>query len=191
MSRLRFIRRLDVTNLTCDSSTSTDFFLHIWPYQNIYSTCQNSGVILYTLFNCYSVAFKRTRTDSRLAPSQWKTSLQSNAVSHWLGTNPESVLYDSNWQYCKVGSCIEASAGSGFNIKVQCQYRNAHCGDVTRPYSRLNPTISLLVKQHFILNQGSDCSPHPGEHWVYLRILRKRKCHNCNKFTSLGASAEL
>ena len=26
------------------------------------------------------------------APSQWETSLQSNAISHWLGTNLESVL---------------------------------------------------------------------------------------------------
>ena len=32
------------------------------------------------------------RIDSRLAPSQWVTSLQSNAVSHWLGANIESVL---------------------------------------------------------------------------------------------------
>ena len=31
--------------------------------------------------------------DSRLAPSQWETSLQSNAVSHWLGANLESALY--------------------------------------------------------------------------------------------------
>ena len=30
--------------------------------------------------------------DSRLAPSQWETSLQSNAVSHWLGANLESAL---------------------------------------------------------------------------------------------------
>ena len=34
----------------------------------------------------------RNRADSRLAPSQWETSLQSNAVSHWLGTNLESAL---------------------------------------------------------------------------------------------------
>ena len=27
------------------------------------------------------------RADSRFAPSQWETSLQSNDVSHWLGTN--------------------------------------------------------------------------------------------------------
>ena len=32
------------------------------------------------------------RADSRLAPSQWETSLQSNAVSHWLGASLESAL---------------------------------------------------------------------------------------------------
>ena len=31
--------------------------------------------------------------DSMLAPSQWDTSLQSNAVSHWLGANLEPALY--------------------------------------------------------------------------------------------------
>ena len=34
----------------------------------------------------------RIRADSRLVPSQWETSLQSNAVSHWLGANLESAL---------------------------------------------------------------------------------------------------
>ena len=32
------------------------------------------------------------RADSRPAPSQWETLLQSNAVSHWLGANLESAL---------------------------------------------------------------------------------------------------
>ena len=32
------------------------------------------------------------RADSRFAPSQWETSLQSNAVSHWLGASLESAL---------------------------------------------------------------------------------------------------
>ena len=32
------------------------------------------------------------RANSRLAPSQWDTSLQSNAVSHWLGAKLESPL---------------------------------------------------------------------------------------------------
>ena len=32
------------------------------------------------------------RADFRLATSQWETTLQSNAVSHWLGANLESAL---------------------------------------------------------------------------------------------------
>ena len=32
------------------------------------------------------------RVDCRLASSQWETSLQSNTVSHWLGTNLESAI---------------------------------------------------------------------------------------------------
>ena len=32
------------------------------------------------------------RVDSRFAPSQWKTSLQNDTVSHWLGANLESAL---------------------------------------------------------------------------------------------------
>ena len=33
------------------------------------------------------------RPDFRFAPSQWKTSLQSNAVCHWLGANLESAQH--------------------------------------------------------------------------------------------------
>ena len=33
----------------------------------------------------------------RFVPSQWETSLQSNAVSHWLGANLESALCDGNY----------------------------------------------------------------------------------------------
>ena len=36
--------------------------------------------------------YRRYRADSRFAPSQWETALQSNVVSHWLGTNLESAL---------------------------------------------------------------------------------------------------
>ena len=32
------------------------------------------------------------RADSRLAPSQWETSLQSNAISQWLGASLKSAL---------------------------------------------------------------------------------------------------
>ena len=39
-----------------------------------------------------SVKWTYNRNDSRFSPSQWETSLQSNAVSHWLGANIKSGL---------------------------------------------------------------------------------------------------
>ena len=45
-------------------------------------------VVLRTL--CYNSTL--LRDDFRLAPSQWEMSLQSNALSHWLGVNLESTL---------------------------------------------------------------------------------------------------
>ena len=38
-----------------------------------------------------------SRADSRLAPSQWETSLQCNTASHWLGANLESALVPMPW----------------------------------------------------------------------------------------------
>ena len=40
------------------------------------------------------------RADSRSAPTQWEMSLQSNSVSHWLGTNLDSAL---TWMMWTVG----------------------------------------------------------------------------------------
>ena len=45
----------------------------------------------------------RTRADSRLVPSQWETSLQSNAVSHWPGANLESALRASSYVLAELG----------------------------------------------------------------------------------------
>ena len=39
----------------------------------------------------------RYLADSRFVPSQWETSLQNNAVSHWLGSNLESALRCSRY----------------------------------------------------------------------------------------------
>ena len=47
----------------------------------VYDFCYAAGVTVWYV----------SRADSRLAPSQWETSLQSNAVSHWLGANLEST----------------------------------------------------------------------------------------------------
>ena len=40
----------------------------------------------------YYTIMVMSSADSRRAPGQWETSLQSNAVSHWLGANLESAL---------------------------------------------------------------------------------------------------
>ena len=40
----------------------------------------------------YVTGLVQYRADSRFAPSQWETSLQSNAISHWLGASLESAL---------------------------------------------------------------------------------------------------
>ena len=55
------------------------------------------------------------RTNFRLAPSQWKTALLCNDVSHWIGANPESALWSystdvliiprMNWEF--VPYCLE------------------------------------------------------------------------------------
>ena len=52
-----------------------------------------SSTRLYWIMFLWQVGKAYSRVDSRLAPSQWQTSLQSNAVSHWLGANLESALY--------------------------------------------------------------------------------------------------
>ena len=41
---------------------------------------------------CYYLRLYCSRADSRFAPCQWETSLQSNVVSHWLGATLESAL---------------------------------------------------------------------------------------------------
>ena len=60
-----------------------------------------------------------SRFDSRFAPSQWETLLQSNTISHWLGANLESALwvpkslccrYNTNYIDGVVQDCILSSA---------------------------------------------------------------------------------
>ena len=43
--------------------------------------------------------FSQNRADSRFAPSQWETLLQSNTVSHWLGTESalQNILASALW----------------------------------------------------------------------------------------------
>ena len=60
----------------CVYSASGPYCLYSWVFR-----------LLFLLICVQSI-----RADSRLAPSQWETWLQINAVSHWLGASPESAL---------------------------------------------------------------------------------------------------
>ena len=81
------------------------------------------------------------RADSRFATSQWETSLQSNAVSHWLGTNQESALLFALWTpgWCNrwiiSNWCYRKAITSGCVIdypesKVHGANMDAHLGPV-------------------------------------------------------------
>ena len=82
-------------------------------------------------FTAHSMVF---RIDSRLAPSQWETSLQSNTVSHWLGANLESalVLMDEIhvWQIWwtkrngNASGCHQPYAGWWYECRFGIMYTN-------------------------------------------------------------------
>ena len=55
-------------------------------------TAWGEGIPMRTPGSAWEYKETRNRADSRLAPIQWETSLQSNAVSHWLGANLESAM---------------------------------------------------------------------------------------------------
>ena len=49
-------------------------------------------LFVYNIFLFKGCQINQYRADSSLAPSQWEMSLQSSAISHWLGTNLKSDL---------------------------------------------------------------------------------------------------
>ena len=69
-----------VNNNTYHSSTYCHGSCRIYPYLTVTEWGKASHL-------------NDLRADSRLVPSQCETLLQSNAVSHWLGTNLESAMW--------------------------------------------------------------------------------------------------
>ena len=59
------------------------------------------------------------RADYRLAPSHWETSLQSNVVSHWLGTNLESALLHTDVTVITPTSHNQLPSGLYMPIRVR------------------------------------------------------------------------
>ena len=71
------------SQLMLDLSQNWTFLIEVWWHM---------ACISELLIQIMACRLFRTRADSRLAASQWETSLQSNTVSHWLGANLESGL---------------------------------------------------------------------------------------------------
>ena len=73
----------------------TNFAFSVWQLHAIHN--EWISVFLLETFvannmSSSSLGWIQIRDEYRFTPSQWETSLQSNAVSHWLGANLQSAL---------------------------------------------------------------------------------------------------
>ena len=91
---LRLIKRLSKPRDWWFDMLSRPLWRHCHGY---WITFQETLSFLQVSFLTTKVVLYNCQADSRLAPSQWVTSLQSNAVPHWLVANLESAL---NWYRC-------------------------------------------------------------------------------------------
>ena len=80
------------------------------------------------------------RVDSTLAPSQWESSLQSNAASHWLGANLESALYVNEIALISMATHIYASI---FELNRHCVYMESITSDAQ--CSTKAPAVTKLL----------------------------------------------
>ena len=94
---------------------------------------------LTTLFRRRSSTMTHKRYDGRvesgLALSQWETSFQSNAVSHWLGANLESALYkwccslygiQTVFSVCAISSLMTVKQKDRFNEWCETAQMNTY-----------------------------------------------------------------
>ena len=91
---LRLIKRLSKPRGWWFETLSRPLWRHCHGY---WITFQETLSFLQVSFLTTKVVLYNCQADSRLAPSQWETSLQNNTVPHWLVANLESAL---NWYRC-------------------------------------------------------------------------------------------
>ena len=114
------------------------------PYHSL--SCWMIAIIIIQPISC--------RADSRLAPSLWQTSLQSNAVSHWLGTNLESALSwlllcaELQW-YAHIKSlCVHITLAKVHHCQSSCKTLTSVVD--------LKMVIAVTVQSHGIELQSDD-----------------------------------
>ena len=90
------------------------------------------------------------RADFRLAPSQWETSLQCNAVSHWLSENLESELNCTNVNV--LAWCLTWGRFCQFGYPMTHQMSVIVCltdSESSLPGTASNPSQTTRVYLHF------------------------------------------
>ena len=94
---LKFVPKGPINNIPA--------LVHIMAWRRLTHRTSSPGQISFlSMLNKISANERRRwmhnvfRADSKLAHSQWETSLQSNAVSHWLGANLEWALVFCQWR---------------------------------------------------------------------------------------------
>ena len=89
------------------------------------------------------------RAEPKLAPSQWETVLQSNAVSHWLSANLEAVL--------QLPNCSKVPLK---NIGKMC----------TRPNNRTMSKWSTTKPCAYFMGYTQDKLSLYGQRWLFLLL---------------------
>ena len=98
-------------------------------------------------------------TGSRLAPSQWETSLHSNTVSHWLGANLESAPQLHYVAYCRLMKTFiwpgdtsgAACFSNGHDWMIGLTKSDMTGGDVFFRYGITNDVLTLLHYNDIII----------------------------------------
>ena len=110
------------------------------------------NMVLYQQNNAY-----KTRADSRLAASQWETSLQSNGISHWQGTKPR--ISPAN-QLSSYWSIYALCCAMGMERKQWC-----HKFITSQVSYRVVPYNTIFCIQHCC--EAIKVFTHCCAHWVY------------------------
>ena len=103
------------------------------------------------------------RADSRLVPSQWETLLQSNTISHWLGTNLESAARSDMVSLFRVFHS-KLTNHKKKSWPYQCLPWNLPCSH----WSPWKPGMQVhmpVMGLHSPLLRQEHCSRHP---WPYV-----------------------
>ena len=113
------------------------------------------------------------RADSRLAPSQWEMSLQSNAVSHWLGANLESALLFTqvNSAQPKMMRLELDFRMTDNNVKHWEKFTSASCG-----YLRFHAICIFMSTSHEIALRFMPKNTFISQHWFKKWVATLRQC---------------